>query len=172
MASFDEAQILSSLVVIESDLRLSNGLAWHSMEKLLYSTDTESHIIYRRQCDIYPLTGEVILGEREIHLEFETELPDGISLDAAGNLWIAFWGLGAVKQFSPTGELLTEIAVASPNTTSISFIGNEKNTLLITTASVGLSPEVLAQHPLAGSIFTTAVTVPGMPVTELLSAIL
>ena len=60
-------------------------------------------------------------------------------VDSAGNLWIAIWGGGEVRCYSPTGQQLAVVEVAAPNVTSVAFVGPDLDILLITTASEQLT---------------------------------
>ena len=64
-------------------------------------------------------------------------VPDGLCLDATGNLWLAAWSQGQVRCYSPAGELLDVIELPAPHTTSLAFVGPELDQLLITTARGG-----------------------------------
>lgn len=75
-------------------------------------------------------------------------------VDADGMLWVALWDGGKVVQIHPTsGEILSEVVV--PNVrkvTSCAFGGEDMNTLFITTARQGLTPEEERYEPHAGSL--------------------
>ena len=46
-------------------------------------------------------------------------MPDGMTIDAEGNLWVALWGGACVGKFNPlTGELLQKVKVPAPNVSS------------------------------------------------------
>jgi sugar lactone lactonase YvrE len=85
-------------------------------------------------------------------------------VDAEGNLWVAIWGAGQVRCFSPDGEPLATVEVAAPNTSSVALVGPNLDTLLITTASEQLSADQLAQYPDSGKLFTAEVGARGLPV--------
>jgi sugar lactone lactonase YvrE len=84
--------------------------------------------------------------------------------DAAGNIWIAIWGRGQVRCFTPAGEHVATVEVPSPNTTSVSFVGERLDRLLITSAREQLSDEQLSAYPKAGHLFLCDVEVTGAPV--------
>jgi len=48
-------------------------------------------------------------------------LPDGLALDADGNLWIAHYGMQALQVVSPSGELITSIDTGIPATSNLCF---------------------------------------------------
>jgi sugar lactone lactonase YvrE len=149
-----------SITVLDEDLTLSNGLGWSPDGTVLYSTDTVPGVIWSRA--YRPDSGTV--GPRRELLRITDGSPDGLCVDADGNLWIAIWGAGEVRRYSPTGTRLATVAVPAPNTTSVAFVGPGLDTLLITTASEQLSTRQLAEFPDSGRLFTCAVDAVGLPV--------
>jgi len=141
-----------SITTLDDDLILSNGLGWSPDGKSLYSIDTVHRTVYVRD---YPA-----LGPRRVWHAFE-EAPDGLCVDVDGNLWIAFFGGGAVRRYAPTGELTGIVEVAAPNVTCPAFVGDR---LLITTATAGMTPSQLEEYPDAGRLFVADVGVAGVPV--------
>jgi sugar lactone lactonase YvrE len=148
-----------TLTTLDSDLTLSNGLGWSPDGTLLYSTDTVPGVIWVRDYDAS--TGRV--GERREHLRIEDGSPDGLCVDSRGYLWIAIWGAGEVRSFAPSGGLAAVVRVPTPHPSSVAFIGDDLDTLLITTASRDLSDAELAQYPDAGRLFLARVDATGTP---------
>lgn len=148
------------VTVIDEQLGLSNGLAWSPDGSLFYSTDTTAGLIWVRSYD----SDSGHYGERREHLRITGGHPDGMCADAEGNLWVAIWGAGEVRCYTPTGEVIAVVEVAAPNTSSVAFIGPQLDTLLITTASEQLSAAQIAEYPDSGRLFTASVGVTGLPV--------
>jgi sugar lactone lactonase YvrE len=148
------------VVAIDEDLGMSNGLAFSRRGDELYSVDTTPGIVWVRDYD--PATGAA--GRRRELLHLEGDQPDGLCVDGDGNLWIAMWGLGQVRCYSPSGAHLAVVDVAAPNTTSAAFVGASLDTLLITTASEQLSDAQSARYPDSGRLFAASVGVSGLPV--------
>lgn len=148
-----------SLTTIDSDLTLSNGLGWSPDGRLLYSTDTIPGTIWVRDYDA--ATGAI--GPRREHLHIEHGSPDGLCVDASGNLWVAIWGGGEIRSFSPNGELVATVSVPCPHPSSVAFVGDNLDLLLITTASRDLSDAELRQYPDAGRLFLADVETTGTP---------
>lgn len=147
------------LTSIDADLSLSNGLAWSPNGRLFYNTDTVDGIIWVRDYD--PETG--LIGERREHLRITNGFPDGICTDSRGHLWIAVWGSGEVRSFTPEGTPEHTVKVPCPHPSSVAFIGPKLDTLLITTASRDLTEAELQTYPDAGKLFTAHVETTGAP---------
>jgi len=150
-----------SLTVLDNDLNLSNGLAWSPDGTLFYSIDSVPGIVWVRSYDA--ATGAT--GPRREWLRITDGLPDGLCVDADGHLWIAVWGAGEVRRFTPDARPAGVVTVPAPHTTSVAFVGPALDRLLITTASVMLSAEQLAAYPMSGRLFLADVGVAGLPVT-------
>lgn len=154
-----------TLTTLDGDLMLSNGIAWSPNGRVLYSTDTLAGVVHARDYD--PATGAT--GPRRDLLQVDPGWPDGLRVDAAGNLWVAVWDRGQVQCYSTDGELLHVIDVPAPLTSGVAFAGPGLGTLVITTASVGLTPEQLARHRSSGRLFVVDVGgelgVRGLPAT-------
>jgi sugar lactone lactonase YvrE len=148
--------------VIDDDLGLSNGLAFTPDGAHLYSIDTTPGIVWVRDYDV----DDGAFGQRSEFLQVTEGSPDGMCLDSLGNLWIAVWGAGEVRCYSPAGEPVAIVDVSAPNTTSVAFVGPGLDTLLITTAAGQLTAERLAEFPDSGRLFTAKVGVSGLPVAS------
>ena len=148
-----------SLTTLDSNLTLSNGLGWSPDGRLLYSTDTQPGIIWVRDYDAE--TGET--GARRQHLRITDGYPDGLCVDSRGYLWVAIWGAGEVRSYSPSGELAATVTVPCPHPSSVAFVGDDLDILLITTASRDLSDRDLTRFPDAGRLFLARVGAAGTP---------
>ncbi len=151
-----------SVSVIDSDLALSNGLAWSLDGRQMYSIDSFINTVWVRDYDVD--TGEC--GPRREFARMDDAWPDGMCVDAQGHLWIAACGAGQVRRFAPDGQLVAVVSVPAPRTTSVAFVGADLGLLLITTASNELSPQMLSDYPLSGHLFTARVEVTGAPVAS------
>ncbi len=150
-----------TVTVVDDDLTLSNGLAWSADGTLLYSVDSVPGTVWIRSYDA--ATGAT--GPRREWLRVTDGIPDGICLDAEGYLWLAIWGAGQVRRYAPDGQLAGIVDVPAPHTSSVAFVGEGLDRLLITTAAVDLAAEQLAAFPDSGRLFLADVGVTGLPVT-------
>jgi len=144
---------------IDSDLTLSNGMAWSSDGRRFYNADSDRRVVFVRSYD--PATGSV--GDREVFVSVERGYPDGICADVEDHLWIALWGAGEIHRYSPRGELVEVVDVAAPHVSSVAFAGALLDTLIITTATEDLSEEQRQRFPDSGRLFSLRCDVPGIP---------
>ena len=84
-------------------------------------------------------------------------IPDGMCLDADGNLRVVHVGGRRVVQLSPTGEEIGEVAVPAKAVTSVAFGGPDMGDLYIVTV------DNLDDEDKQGSIFHTRPGVVGLP---------
>jgi sugar lactone lactonase YvrE len=148
-----------SITVIDDDLTLSNGLAWTTDGKRMYSVDTLRQAVHARDYD--PATGAT--GARETFLTIADGWPDGVAVDCENHLWVAIWGAGLVRRYAPDGTVVGEVRVSAPHTSSVAFAGDDLRTLVITTATHELDSDQLSQYPDSGRIFSVRVPIPGLP---------
>jgi sugar lactone lactonase YvrE len=124
---------------------VTNGPAISPGNDCLYHNDTGRGVVYR-----FTLTPEgEILDKREF-LRFPQDwgLPDGMTVDAEGGLWIAHWGGGRVSRFDPDGRLERVIPLPVSQVTNCKFAGAELDRMFVTSAAVERSDE-----PLSGALF-------------------
>ena len=139
----------------------SNGIVWSADAAKMYYIDTPTRKVMA--WDYHNDTGEISNPETSIEVPQEMGYPDGMTIDAEGNVWIALWGGSAVGCWNPeTGELLRTIAVPAKNVTSCAFGDDDLGTLYITTARQGTSEEELEKFPFAGGVFKTRPGVKGV----------
>jgi sugar lactone lactonase YvrE len=148
-----------TILVIDDDLGLANGLAFTPAGDQLYSVDTMAGIVWIRDYEAH--TGAI--GRRREFLRLDGK-PDGLCADTEGNLWIAIWGAGEVRCYSAAGEQRALVDVAAPNTTSVAFVGAGLDRLMVTTASEELSDAQLTRYPDSGRLFIADVGVRGLVV--------
>jgi sugar lactone lactonase YvrE len=148
------------LEIIDDDLTLANGLAWSPDGSLLYSIDTLVGHVWVRDYD--PRTGAA--GERRPFVGLTDGYPDGMCVDADGQVWVAVWGRGEIRRFDASGTLIGRVAVDAPHTSSVAFAGPNLDLLVITTATDELDDAQRAAFPDSGRLFTADVGVAGAPV--------
>jgi sugar lactone lactonase YvrE len=158
--AYDESEGAGVLYRLELDgtcttvvtgLTISNGIGWSPDGAAMYLSDSGTATV--DVFDFDPVSGD--LGARRTIVEIAAAgiAPDGLTVDLAGNIWVALWGGGAVQCFSPDGSLLSTVAMPVDRPTSCAFGGPDRATLFITTAREGLDETAMARQPDAGRVF-------------------
>lgn len=140
-----------SIRSVERGFTVSNGIGWSPDGLTMYFADTFNYCIHAYDFD--PETGAT--SNRRTFTDFtkSKDLPDGLTVDQEGGVWVAFWGGWRVVRFAPNGWLVDEIMLPVANPTSCAFGGADLDELYITTARLGLSEAERSQQPLAGDLF-------------------
>ncbi|MGV3557245.1 SMP-30/gluconolactonase/LRE family protein [Larkinella arboricola] len=130
----------------------SNGLAWSLDARTMYFIDSPTRQVVAYEYD--NATGDISNPRVAIQFDEADGLPDGMTIDRAGMLWIALWDGWSVVRCNPhTGERLARIPLPAARITSCTFGGSQLQDLYITSAKTGISAGDLQQQPLAGSLF-------------------
>ncbi|MGE4411335.1 MAG: SMP-30/gluconolactonase/LRE family protein [Sphingobium sp.] len=150
-----------SVTLIEDGMLTCNGAAFDAGDRHFHHADTPSHMV--RRYDVDPDTGT--LSNRTIFHRFPNGegRPDGGSFDAEGYYWSALFDGGRVVRLSPGGDIVQSVPLPVSRPTMIAFGGEDLRTAFVTSARTGLDEKELALQPLAGSILSFPVDVPGLP---------
>lgn len=141
---------------------VTNGQAFSPDDRTFYHNDSMAGLVYAFDCD--PASGSISNRREFLRLPEDHGLPDGMTVDAEGDLWLAHWGGWRVSRIDPGGGVRQVIALPVAQVTSCAFGGPDLDVLYITSARIGLSPEDLASQPLAGGLFAVEVDARGRPV--------
>ncbi|GAA2897896.1 SMP-30/gluconolactonase/LRE family protein [Streptomyces mexicanus] len=141
--------------VVLDDVTVSNGTGWSPDGRLMYYVDTPT-----RRIDVFDVDGPRVVNRRPVaRVEEGAGFPDGLTVDADGCVWVALWDGGAVRRYTPAGDLDRVIELPVPRPTACAFGGPDLTDLYVTTARTGLS----APHPLAGSVLVVPGAGRGVP---------
>jgi sugar lactone lactonase YvrE len=66
-------------------------------------------------------------------VEMGMTLPDGMTMDAEGRLWVAIVGAGQVRRYSVSGEVEAVVDLPVPCPTGVAFGGDDLGDLYVTT---------------------------------------
>lgn len=145
--------------VMDGGYRVTNGPAFSPDNRTMYHADSALGRVYRFTIDE---SGWILGREEFAHFEREDGYPDGMTVDAQGHLWVAFWDGWCLRRFSAAGECVETIDLPVQRPTSCTFAGPCLDTLVITSARTGIPENALARQPLAGALFITRPAVGGM----------
>ena len=98
-------------------------------------------------------TGTISDGRVLITVDEGVGVPDGLTVDAVGDLWVAIYGGGRVHRYSADGVLRQVLDVPAEQCTSCAFAGAGLNQLYVTTATEGWSDEQRRADPSAGIVY-------------------
>jgi sugar lactone lactonase YvrE len=145
---------------MEWEIGISNGIGWSPDGGTLYFTDSPRKAIYAYDFDV----DQGLISNRRlwVHTPEEPGVPDGLTVDQEGCVWSARWDGWKIDRYDPRGQLIQEVQLPCQRPTSCTFGGEDLDTLVITTARVGLSEAQLAAQPLAGDLFSFRPGVKGL----------
>lgn len=146
------------VLTIRRDVSIPNGIAFSPDGGHVYFTDSKLGRLERAA-----LLAEGV-GVWETYAEDQglRGAPDGSTVDAQGYLWNARYRGGCLVRLSPDGKVdrIIDLPVSQP--TSCAFGGPDFDTLFVTTARQGLTPEALEKEPHAGALLALDVGVSGL----------
>lgn len=143
-----------TVVTVVPDATISNGIDFSPDGRLAYYNDSGTG-----RTDVLDVVDRELRGRRPFH-EPAHGAPDGLTVDAAGNVWTALHGAGTVRCLSPEGRVLRDVTLPVAQVTAVALGGHDGRDLYVTTSRENLAdPE-----PAAGALFRVRVDVPGRPV--------
>jgi sugar lactone lactonase YvrE len=158
--AYDEAPGAGVLYRLELDgtcttvltgLTISNGIGWSPDSATMYLADSGTGQVEAFGFD--GATGHLSRRRTLVRILQPGAVPDGLTVDQEGGIWVALWGGGAVQRYGPDGALLATLRLPVDQPTSCAFGGPELATLFVTSARVGLDEAALDRQPHAGHLF-------------------
>jgi len=150
---------VGSLYRVDTDLsvhkmfdqvQISNGLAWTEDNKTMYWIDSLAKQVFAFDFDLE--SGNI--SNRRVAIQFPTTgegVPDGMTIDSEGMLWVAQWDGSCVCRWDPSsGKRLLKVEMPVSRPTSCMFGGRLFDELYITSSAAECD---FVKEPLAGSIF-------------------
>jgi sugar lactone lactonase YvrE len=142
-------------------LTISNGLGWSPDGATMYLVDTGPRVIHAFTFD--GEQGTISDGRVLSTVAEEVGGPDGLTVDADGDLWVAIYGGGRVHRYSPDGALRQVLVVPAKQSTSCAFAGPGLRRLYVTTATEDWSDEQRRAEPTAGLVYRFDTDATGRP---------
>ena len=149
-------QDLSLHRIIEG-VTIPNGMGFTLDEKFMYFIDSPTKNVWKFKYD--RKTGDI--ADREIFYRVEDDgVPDGMSMDVNGCLWVALAGGSKVLKISSEAKLVGEIRLPTRMISCPAFAGED---LFITTAEEEEPSKYPESARYGGSLFKVYVGVKGVP---------
>lgn len=112
---------------------LSNGLGWTSDDTRMYYIDSAV-----QRVDVFDFelaTGRLAERRPFISIDKSDGIPDGLTVDDEGGVWVALYGGSCVRRYDERGRLDAVLDVPAENVTSCCFGGVDGRSLFVTTAA-------------------------------------
>ncbi|MGJ7609646.1 MULTISPECIES: SMP-30/gluconolactonase/LRE family protein [unclassified Variovorax] len=139
-----------SATVLFDGIALANATCFSPDGRTLYHADSFSDEV--SAVDYDPATGATGPRRALFNTRSHGSAPDGTTVDADGNLWVALVQAGKVGCFTPEGQLLRLVDVPTPFPTCPCFGGPALDVLYVT--SISNSGNLMrSEHPDAGAVF-------------------
>jgi sugar lactone lactonase YvrE len=122
-----------SLTRVLDGVTVSNGIAWSPDDRRMYYVDSALQRIDVFDFDVD--TGAIARRRTLVEIPAEQGVPDGLTVDAEGAVWLALFGGGAVQRYRPDGRLDERLELPVSHVTSCCFGDPDLSTLYITSAS-------------------------------------
>ncbi|MDI9597490.1 MAG: SMP-30/gluconolactonase/LRE family protein [Atribacterota bacterium] len=144
-----------------SNVTISNGPVWSIDNRTMYYTDSPTREISGFDFNIE--SGTITNKKTVIKIREDEGIPDGMTIDEEGYLWIAHWGGGKISRWNPgNGKKISEIKVSTLNVSCCTFGGENLDELYITTGRLECSSETLKTYPHSGGLYKVKVSTKGM----------
>jgi gluconolactonase len=146
--------------LVDGGLAYPNGIVLTADGKKLLLAESKKNRVL-----VYEVLSPGKVGDRKVFADLPTKdtaagqidnQPDGMCLDAAGNLYVAHYGMRQVQVLSPSGKLLARYPGGNVTTSNVAFGGPKHDQLFVTG---GLGPEMGK-----GGLFRLDLGVPGLKI--------
>ncbi|MHB9027274.1 MAG: SMP-30/gluconolactonase/LRE family protein [Candidatus Latescibacterota bacterium] len=135
-------------------LAYPNGIAFSPDNRYLYITETGLNRLLR-----YEVHADGTAGARNVMTEFpKGSVPDGMKIDAEGNLWVAVHALGEIWRISSAGIRLGTVKLPTKYVTNLVFGGPDRKTIYVTAFDEWQTP--------SGNVYAVHAGVAGAPAFE------
>ena len=137
--------------VVLEDLTISNGIGWSPDGRTMYLVDSGPRVVHAFTFD--GDRGTISAGRVLVTVPEDIGAPDGMTVDAAGDLWVAIYGGGRVNRYAPDGSLRDVYPIPARECTCCAFGGPGLHRLFVTTATEGWTDEQRRSDLAAGLVY-------------------
>jgi D-xylonolactonase len=153
-----------TLIEVQTDTAIPNGMGFTPDRSQFYFTETVAGHIYRYDYD--QATGAI--SNREVFVETADVEgnPDGMTVDAEGHVWSAFWDGGRVSRYDPEGAEVDRVEFPAKKVSCVTFGGPDYESAYVTTAlgpGEGDAATREEEGSGAGALFEADLGVDGVP---------
>jgi sugar lactone lactonase YvrE len=115
------------------EVTLSNGIGWTREDTRMYYVDSPV-----QRVDLFDFelaSGRVDDRRPFVSIDESDGIPDGLTVDDEGGVWVALYGGSCVHRYDESGHLDAVLEVPAENVTSCCFGGEDGRSLFVTTAA-------------------------------------
>jgi xylono-1,5-lactonase len=136
-----------SLHKMDAPYLCTNGPGFNADGTRMYHNETSDRISYQ-----FDVAADGSLSNKRVFTAFRPDegMPDGVTTDAQGGIWISHYNGGRVTRFKADGAVDFVIPIPAKQSTSMTFAGPNLDRMFVTTAA---QPPVGADDPQAGTLF-------------------
>ena len=120
------------IMCVDGAFDLPNGMGFPSSLDALLLTESNAKTIHEFAYD--RTTGEITDRRPFLDVTGEESIPDGMTIDAGGNVWSARWNGGAVVRYDKSGTEYERVEFPARKVSSVTFGGPDYRTAYVTTA--------------------------------------
>jgi sugar lactone lactonase YvrE len=122
-----------SLEQVLDEVTLSNGIGWTRDDTRMYYIDSPE-----QRVDLFDFelaSGRVDDRRPFVSIDENDGIPDGLTVDDEGGVWVALYGGSCIHRYDESGHLDAVLEVPAENVTSCCFGGDDGRSLFVTTAA-------------------------------------
>jgi sugar lactone lactonase YvrE len=123
----------ASLERVLDEVTLSNGIGWTRDATRMYYIDSPV-----QRVDLFDFelaSGRVDNRRPFVSIDESAGIPDGLTVDDEGGVWVALYGGSCVHRYDESGHLDAVLEVPAKNVTSCCFGDGDGSSLFVTTAA-------------------------------------
>jgi D-xylono/L-arabinono-1,4-lactonase len=117
--------------ILLEDALEPNGLGFSPDGATLYFCDSVARTVWKFR---YAAVSGTVSHRTTFFQSEDDALPDGLTVDRDGFVWLALWGGGTVLRIDPAGRIVHKITLPPLRITSVTFGGADFRTLYVTSA--------------------------------------
>jgi L-arabinonolactonase len=129
------------IVQLDREITLGNGPCFSPDDRTLYHADSMRQTVFAYDYDL--ATGGVSNRRVFFNSTAYGPIPDGATIDAAGDMWLAICEGGVVLRLSPAGEVKQVIEMPTKLPASCMFFGPDLDRLFVPS----IDPSFLGREP-------------------------
>jgi D-xylonolactonase len=146
------------LTLLLENIGCSNGMGLTLDRKQLYYTDSTAKHIYIFDYD--QATGTITNQRMFVDSSDQEGLPDGMTVDAEGNVWSARWDGYRLTQYAPDGSEIRRVQFPAKKVSSVIFGGADYKDMYVTTAG---GNDKVENGATAGAPYRLRLGIQGLP---------